>query len=79
MWKIHSQSCLSSDLGSIFPGMDLCIPQEVARPCVCVCVPRYQFRSCSDCEVQKPYSALLQTMSPIFGPALTEHQGLKTI
>ena len=35
-----------------------------------VCVPRYQFQSCSNCEVQHSYILpLLQTISSVFGPA----------
>ena len=38
--------------------------------CVCVCVPRYQFQSCSSCEVQHSYILpLLQTIGSVFGPA----------
>ena len=37
--------------------------------CVCVRAPRYQFQSCSSCEVQQSYILpLLQTMSSVFGP-----------
>ena len=38
--------------------------------CVYVCVPRDQFHSCSNCEVQNSYILpLLQTISSVFGPA----------
>ena len=41
-----------------------------ARACVRVCVSRYQFHSCSNCEVQHSYILpLLQTISSEFGPA----------
>ena len=36
----------------------------------CVCMPTYQFQSCSNCEVQQYYSLpLLKTMSSTFCPA----------
>ena len=35
-----------------------------------LCVPRDQFQSCSNCEVQHSYIVpLLQTISSVFGPA----------
>ena len=41
-----------------------------AAPLSCTAVPRHPFESCSNCEVQHSYIlALLQTISPVFGPA----------
>ena len=46
--------------------------------CVCVCVPRYQFQSCSNCEVKQSYVLpLLQTMSSVFSPAGGPPDGLR--
>ena len=56
--SIHAQTCSN------------CVRVCVCA-CVCVCVPRYQFHSCSNCEVQHPkFLPLLQTMSPVFCPAV---------
>ena len=45
-------------------------PRPAANGCMCVCVPRYPFQSCSNCEVQHSYILpLLQTISSVFGPA----------